>query len=102
MNPVWIAIGGLTVSTLALAATLVGHLVKHSYAMGQRDQRIAALEARPHDSDCATQLAALTATLVAFKSESERRMDGIDQAVHSLRNAFMAQQPKTTTRRAAG
>lgn len=100
MNPVWIAICGLTVSTLALAVTLVGHLVKHSYAMGQRDQRIAALEARPHDSDCATQLAALTATLVAFKSESERRMDGIDNAVHSLRNAMMGQ-AKPTSRRAA-
>lgn len=73
-----------------------------AFLLGGIFARVKAVEDRPHDSDCATQLAALTATLVAFKSESERRMDGIDQAVHSLRNAFMAQQPKTTTRRAAG
>ena len=90
----WIGLASLAGFCLVQTAAI-------AFLLGGLFARTKALEDRPHDSDCATQLAALTATLVAFKSESERRMDGIDQAVHSLRNAFMSQQAKPTSRRAA-
>lgn len=90
MTPVWIAITSLSVAVVGLLVTLVGHLIKHSYSMGQRDQRILALEQRPHDSDCATQLAGLTATLTAFKSETERRLEEVGQAI---RDAGQNHQP---------
>jgi hypothetical protein len=95
MTPVWIAITSLSVAVVGLLITLVAHLIRHAYSMGQRDQRISALEARPHDTDCATQLASLTATLAAFKSETERRLDDLGQAI---RDASHNSQPAPPAR----
>ena len=90
----WIAFASLAGFILVQTATI-------AFFLGGLFARVKMLEARPHDSDCATHLAALTATLTAFKSETERRMDGIDQAVHSLRTAWMSQQSKPSVRRSA-
>lgn len=98
MTPVWIAIIGLSLAVVTLIITLVTHLVVHAYKMGQRDQRITALEARPHDSDCATQLAALNSTLSAFKEESQRRMNAVEQGINTLRDES---RPTATARRSA-
>ena len=95
MTPVWIAITSLGVAVLGLLVVLIAHLIRHAYSMGQRDQRISALEARPHDTDCATQLASLTATLAAFKSETERRLDDVGQAI---RDASQSGHPSPTSR----
>jgi hypothetical protein len=102
MTPVWIAITGLSLAVVTLVVTLVTHLVVHAYKMGQRDQRILALENRPHDSDCATQLAALNATLAAFKTESERRMDAVEQGINTLRGEGLSPlRPAQPSRRRA-
>lgn len=86
MTPVWIAITGLSLAVVTLVITLITHLVTHAYKMGQRDQRILALENRPHDSDCATQLAALTSTLTAFKEDSGRRLSAVEEGISALRD----------------
>lgn len=95
MTPgVWISLATFAGFVLVQTATI-------AFLLGGLSARVKAVEERPHDdTSCATQLAALTATLTAFKSESERRMDGIDQAVHGLRNALMGQ-AKAPSRRAS-
>lgn len=85
MTPVWIAIAALTVAVLGLMVTLITYLVNHAYKMGLRDQRIAALEARPHDDNCATQLAAMTERLTALKEATERRLDELGDDIRSIR-----------------
>lgn len=87
MTPVWIAITSLSVAVVGLLLTLVAHLIRHAYSMGQRDQRIHALESRPHDGDCVSQLAALTATLTSFKEDSGRRMEAVEQGINALRGS---------------
>jgi hypothetical protein len=97
VTPVWIAITGLSLAVLTLVITLITHLVVHAYKMGQRDQRITALEQRPHDTDCATQLAALTSTLTAFKEDSGRRMNAVEEGITALRE-IRAVQPVVSSR----
>lgn len=90
MNPqAWIGLASLTGFVLVQTAGI-------AFLLGGLFARTKALEARPHDGDCASQLAAMTATLKAF----EVTVSDLKQDIHSIRNALMTQ-AKASSRRAA-
>ena len=81
------------VGVIGLGVTLACHMAHISYRMGQRDARIAALEAR-EPGNCAEQLASLGATMAslaatvgALKETTTERMQSLE---HTVRNMLMA------------
>jgi hypothetical protein len=75
----WIAFAGLffaiVVQTIGLA-----------FWLGGMSARLRNLEGRPQNDDCATQLAALSATLAAIDKSVERRFADLE---HTMRNLLL-------------
>lgn len=69
--PAWIALASLCGFVLVQTGLA-------SFWIGGLSARVRVMESRPPD-DCATQLAAMTATLVAM----EKRLDGMDSGIAS-------------------
>jgi hypothetical protein len=66
MTPaVWVALASLAVAVIV-------HTIAAAYFAGKLSARVASLEGRPNDTDCKAELAAVNATLSAFKEAMER------------------------------
>jgi hypothetical protein len=73
---VWIALAGLALAILGHFGAWVYSFATQAERARQMADRIKALEAAPKD-DCAVQLAAMTATLVAM----EKRLDSMEAGI---------------------
>lgn len=67
MSPTFWAAAASVCAVIGFGLTLVLHLIKYSYQEGQKDQRLAALEGRPADTDCKRELAVLTTKFEALE-----------------------------------
>ncbi|MDM8352906.1 hypothetical protein [Brevundimonas diminuta] len=85
----WIAVAGLGV-------TIFIQTVGLAFWLGGISSRMRTLESRPSNDDCATQLAAMSATLTALEKNVSERFQGLE---HTIRNLLV---PKTTRSRSGG
>lgn len=91
MSPAaWIAIAGIVV-------TLVVQTVGLAFWLGGMSARLRSVEGRPSNDDCATQLAALNATLTANDKANERRFADLEHTVRNLLTNKVASAPRRKT-----
>lgn len=89
MNPTHVALA-------ALFVTVFVQTVGFAFWLGGMSARVRQLEGRPSNDDCATQLAAMNATLIAMDKVVERRFADLE---HTVRNLLQGARP--TQRRKA-
>lgn len=87
--PAWIAFAGVM---MALVVQTVGL----AFWLGGMSARLRNVEARPTNDDCATQLAALNATLVAMKESFSSRIGDLE---HTMRNLLLGSSQPARARR---
>jgi hypothetical protein len=82
----WIALGGI-------ALTVIAHTIAAAYFAGKLSARVASLEGRPNDNDCRAELAAVNATLHAFKDAMDRAektaSERFSALEHTMRNLLL-------------
>lgn len=84
MNATLLASAAAICAVLGFGLALVVHIIKYSYAEGQKDQRLKALEERPHDGDCKAELAVLTAKFAVLEKT-------ITDVAHDVKNLLTGQ-----------
>lgn len=77
MSPTHLAFAGLFL-------TIFLQTVGFAFWLGGMSARVRQLEGRPSNDDCATQLAAMNATLVALEKGVERRFSDLEHTVRNL------------------
>lgn len=78
------------IALAGLFLTIFLQTVGFAFWLGGMSARVRQLEGRPGNDDCATQLAAMNATLIAMEKSVERRFADLE---HTVRNLLQGRPP---------